>query len=124
MKTKDIKKTLEAALLDNGNMEQGLYEYELEELLDELIESMIADNDDFLFAVTTQKNNLTGKLSSAMLLIEKSGAVHINEFARDRLKALWKDAYVRNMKKLIPAFAKQLQEGDIPINGVKTVLQA
>ncbi|MFI3189422.1 hypothetical protein BCS42_05890 [Crenothrix sp. D3] len=124
MKTKDIQKTLETALLDNGNMEQGLYEYELEELLDELIESMIADNDDFLFAVTTQKNNLTGKLSSAMLLIEKSGAVHINEFARDRLKALWKDAYVRNMKKLIPAFAKQLQEGDIPINGVKTVLQA
>ncbi len=121
---KDIKKTLETALLHNGNMAQGLYEYELEELLDKLMASMIADNDDFLFVVTTHKNDLTGKLDCAMLLIEKSGAVHINELARDKLKELWKDAYVRNMKKLIPAFAKQLQEGDLPINGVKTVLQA
>jgi hypothetical protein len=28
-------------------MEQGLYEYELEEILDELIASLIEDNDDF-----------------------------------------------------------------------------
>jgi hypothetical protein len=121
---KDIKKTLETALLNNGNMAQDLYEYELEELLDELIASLIEDEDDFLFAVTTHKNDLTGKQDCAMLLIEKSGAVHINEFARDRLKALWQDAYIRNMKKLIPAFAKQLHEGDLPINGVKTVLRA
>ena len=35
-----------------------------------------------------------------------------------------KDAYERNMKKFIPDFAKQLHEGDIPINGVKTALRA
>ena len=121
---KDIKKTLETALLDNGNMAHGLYEYELEELLDKLMASMIADNDDFLFVVTTHKNDLTGKLNCAMLLIEKSEAVHINEFARDRLKALWEDAYVENIEKLIPFFARQLHEGDLPINGVKMVLPA
>jgi len=56
-----------------------------------------------------------------MVLIEKSGQVHINEQARERLKALWPAAYESNMKRLIPAFAEQLRGGEIPVNGVKTV---
>jgi hypothetical protein len=56
-----------------------------------------------------------------MVLIEKSGQIHINERAREKLKALWPAAYESNMEKLIPAFAKQLNKGEIPINGVKTV---
>ena len=57
----------------------------------------------------------------AMVLIENSGQVHINEEAREKLKAFWPMAYESNMKKLIPLFAKQLNEGELPINGVKTV---
>ena len=56
-----------------------------------------------------------------MVLIEKSGEVHINEQAREKLQALWPVAYTSNMKKLIPAFAQQLHQGELAINGVKTV---
>ena len=126
MKTsiKDLKKVLENALLNDGKMEYDLYEYEFEELLDEFKESVIQDKDDFLFAITTHKNDITGNEDTAMVLIEQSGEVHINELARDKLKEEWKGAYESNMKKFIPDFAKQLYEGDIPINGVKTALRA
>ena len=126
MKTtaKDLKKVLENVLLKEGKMEYGLYEYEFEELLDEFKESVLADKDDFLFAITTHKNDVTGHEDTAMVLIEPSGTVHINELARDKLKEEWKGAYERNMKRFIPGFAIQLYEGDIPINGVKTALRA
>lgn len=55
----------------------------------------------------------------AMLLVEKSGEVYINEEARERLKTLWPAAYETNMKNLIPAFAQELYEGELPLNGVK-----
>jgi hypothetical protein len=92
-----------------------LYEYELEELLDELKASLIADQDDYIFAVTEDSGHV------AMVLIEKTGQVHINEQAREKLQALWPAAYTSNMKMLIPVFARQLHQGDLPINGVKTV---
>ena len=81
----------------------------------DLILSLAKDNNDYIFAVTENSGQV------AMVLIEKSGQVHINERAREKLKALWPAAYESNMEKLIPAFAKQLNEGEIPINGVKTV---
>jgi hypothetical protein len=126
MKTtvKELRTVLENALLNDGKMEYGLFEYEFEELLDEFKESVIQDKDDFLFAITTHKNDVTGKEDAAMVLIEKSGEVHINELARDKLKEEWEGAYERNIKKLIPSFAKQLHQGDIPVNGVKTALRA
>jgi hypothetical protein len=126
MKTtvKDIKKVLEKTLLKDGKMELDLYEYEFVELLDEFKESVIEDKDDFLFAVTTHKNDITGNEDTAMVLIDKSGEVHINESAWDKLKDEWKGAYERNIKKLIPDFAKQLYEGEIPINGIKIAMRA
>ena len=105
-------------------MEYGLYEYELEELLDDFKESLLEDNDDFLFAITTHKNDVTGHEDTAMVLIEPLGTVHINELARDKLKEVWEGAYECNMKKIIPGFAKQLYEGEIPVNGVKAALRA
>ncbi len=122
MKTtvKDIRTVLENALLKDGKMEYGLYEYEFEELMDELKATVIQDQDEYLFAITTHKNDETGKEDTAMVLIEQSGTVHINELARDKLKDVWKGAYEGNMKKFIPDFALQLHQGEIPINGVKT----
>ncbi len=113
MTTKTVKKLLEQALLHDGEMQYGLYEYELEELLDDLRSSMVRDKDDYIFAVTENTGHV------AMILIEKSGQVYINEHARERLKILWPAAYKSNMKNLIPMFAMQLSEGEIPINGVK-----
>jgi len=115
MAAKKIKKLLEQALLHDGEMQYGLYEHELEELLDELKASLAKDKDDYIFTVTENRGHV------AMVLIEKSGQVYINEQARERLKALWPAAYESNMKRLIPDFAKQLHEGELPINGVKVV---
>lgn len=113
MSIKKIEGLLKQTLLQEGEMHQGLYEYELEELIDDLKQSMAKDKDDYIFAVTENSGEV------AMILIEKSGQVHINEQAREKLKALWPAAYTSNMKELIPDFARQLNEGEIPINGVK-----
>ena len=109
-----IKRQLEKALLNDGEMHYSLYEYELEELLEHLKSSLKKDKDELIFAVTENNNHV------AMVLIECSGRVYINESARDKLKKFWKKAYLINIKKLIPVFVKQLNDSQIPINGVKT----
>ncbi|HYE74307.1 MAG TPA: hypothetical protein VEF04_13295 [Blastocatellia bacterium] len=115
MSTRKIEKLLKQALLNDGEMDAGLYKYELEEAVDYLKQSLIKDQDDYIFSVIETR----GKV--AMVLIEKSGQIHINEEAREKLKALWPVAYESNMKNLIPVFAMQLDIGELPINGVKTV---
>lgn len=115
MSTKKIEKLLKQALLQNGEMHHSLYEFELEEIVDDLKQSMRDDNDDYIFSVTENNGHV------AMVLIEKSGQVHVNEQAREKLKNLWPAAYKSNMQKLIPAFARQLNEDDIPVNGVKQI---
>ena len=117
MTAKNIEKILQQTLLHDTAMQYGLYEYELEELLDELQASLAADQDDYIFAVTENSGHV------AMVLIEKSGQVYINEQARAKLQVLWLSAYTSNMKQLIPVFARQLHQGELPINGVKTVGQ-
>ena len=115
MAVRNTRKLLEDALLRDGKMHPGLYEYELEELICEFETSMAQDKDEFIFAVTINGGDV------AMVLIERSGHVHINEQARRQLKGLWHGAYEGNIKRLIPTFAKQLEEGEIPVSGVKTV---
>ncbi len=115
MTVKNITKLLERALLRDGDMHHELYKYELEEILDDLKSSMTHDKDDYIFAVTENSGHV------AMVLIEQSGQVYVNEQARNKLKTLWPAAYDSNMKQLIPVFAKQLHRGELPINGVKTV---
>ncbi|MFN0110186.1 MAG: hypothetical protein ACKVZH_15130 [Blastocatellia bacterium] len=114
MPAKKIEKLLEQALLRDGEMEQSLFDFEFgKDDLKRLRASMVEDGDDYLFAITEN----TGSI--AMVLIEKSGGVLANEQAREKLKELWKSAYERNLKLLIPDFAKQLSDGELPINGVK-----
>ena len=115
MTARKIEKLLEKALAASGEMVHDLYEYELEELIPDLKQSLKQDQDDYVFTVTENQGHV------AMALVEKSGAVHINERARTRLKTLWADAYDSNIQKLIPTFAQQLSRGQLPINGVKSV---
>lgn len=111
---KKIEKLLEEALLHDGQMAQALFEFEFEEEdLEQLKLSMIEDDDDFLFAVTENTGDI------AMVLIEKSGQIHANEQAREKLKEFWQSAYQHNLKLMIPDFAEQLSAGELPINGVK-----
>ena len=114
MSIKKITKALEEALLRDGKMEQALYEFEFADELDELKASLAEDDDDYLFSVTENNGDI------AMVLIEKSGEVLINEEARDKLKEFWKANYEKNINLLIPDLAEQLDAGELPINGVKT----
>lgn len=114
MTAKKIEKLLERALIHDGEMSYGLYEFEFEDDLDELKASLAEDSDEYLFSVTENSGDI------AMVLVEESGQVHINEQARKKLKEFWQSAYESNMRKLIPDFAKQLSAGELPINGVKT----
>src|SRR5260221_4534808 len=114
MTAKEIEKLLKQALLHDGKMAYSLYEFEFEkEDLDKFKASMIRDNDDILFAVTENTGHV------AMVLIEKSGQVHINEQAREKLKEFWQSFYEHNLKMMIPGFARQLSAGDLAITGVR-----
>ena len=121
MTLEEIRHALEHALLHKGEMHRELYEYELEEHVNYWKASMRRDRDDFLFVVDVRMNDVTRQPNAALLLLEPSGAISINERARDRLEALWGEAYGPNMQTLIPSFAEQLNEGVLPVHGVQSL---
>ena len=114
MSKKIIEKNLAKALLEDGEMAYALFEFELEEHIDEYLKSKKEDEDDYFFAVTEHTNDV------AMLLIDKKDKVHINEKARAILKKYWnKSVYKHNMQILIPQMAEQLSKGYLFVSGVK-----
>jgi len=84
-------------------------------IVDDLKESLAQAMDDSIFSVTENTGH------GAMVLIESSGQVYINQQTRDRLKALGPLAYAIAVKRLIADIAQPLNVGERPINGVKTV---
>ena len=115
MQKKIIEERLRRALLQNGEMEYGLYEYELEEHVDTWHDGLKADKDKFVFALTEN----TGEV--AIVLITADKTVYINEDAREELVGYWPLTYRKNLEKLIPLMAEELAEGMLSVNGVKTV---
>ncbi len=92
---------------------QALFEYELEEHVEEYMKSRQEDKDEFFFAITEHSGDV------AMLLIDKEDQLHINGDARTMLEKLWRDAYKPNIKRLLPDIAGQLHEGYLFTAGVK-----
>jgi len=115
MRSKQIAMLLRKALLEEGEMAQSLYEYELEEHIDYWYEGLKADRDDFVFAVTENSGYV------AMVLIMADKTVLINEVARAKLSEFWQRNYRTNMEKLIPMMAKELADDTLYVTGVKTV---
>ena len=113
MGKKAIERNLRKALLGDGPLAQPLFEYELEEHIAEYLHSKLDDNDKYFIAVTEHTNDV------AMLLIDESNQVHINENARAMLKRLWRNAYRDNLQHLIPDMAQQLAAGYLWAAGVK-----
>lgn len=113
MRKKTIEKNLKKALLEDGPLAQALFEYELEEHIEEYLESKHADNDNYIVAVTEHTNDV------AMVLIDENDNVHVNEGARAMLKKLWRKAYKKNLQLLIPDMAAQLDAGYLWFTGVK-----
>ncbi|HNT76319.1 MAG TPA: hypothetical protein PKH77_14995 [Anaerolineae bacterium] len=54
-----------------------------------------------------------------MLLIDEDDQIHVNEAARAVLQDLWRNAYRRNIRLLIPQMAQQLDAGYLFAAGVK-----
>jgi hypothetical protein len=113
MRKKTIEKNLRTALLEDGPLVRVLFEYELEEHIEEYLSSKHADGDAYFFAVTEHSNDV------ALLLIDEDDQVHINEEARALLKKLWQKAYGKNLQRLIPDMARELDGGHLYIAGVK-----
>ncbi|MDX1521661.1 MAG: hypothetical protein R3264_08545 [Anaerolineae bacterium] len=112
--SKRIEKLLRKALIQNGPMAYALYEYELEEHIDYWYEGLVADQNEFVFAVTENSGD------TAMILITPEKDVYVNEAAREKLIQLWGPAYRPNMKLMIPMMAEQLANDIIAVNGVNT----
>src|SRR5262245_55898861 len=115
MSQKKIAKNLKKTLLHDGPLVRALFEFELEEHLEEYVLSKQTDGDKFFFAVTEHTNDV------AMLLIDEDDHIHINEEARALLKAMWRDAYEENIQLMIPRMAEQLEAGYLFTAGVKEV---
>jgi hypothetical protein len=113
MSKKTIQRNLKKALLDGGPLAQALFEFELEEHVEEYIKSKREDKDEFFFLITEHSGDV------AMLLIDKDDQLHINENARAMLEKLWRDAYRPNIQRLLPDMAGQLSEGYLFTAGVK-----
>ncbi|OLP15375.1 hypothetical protein BST81_26680 [Leptolyngbya sp. 'hensonii'] len=117
MKSKKIALLLRKALLEEGEMAQSLYEYELEEHIDYWYEGLKADRDDFVFAVTENSGHV------AMVLIMADKTVLVNEAARAKLSEFWQRNYRTNIEKLLPMMAKELADDTLYVTGVKTINQ-
>jgi hypothetical protein len=112
MRKKAIEKNLRKTLLDDGPLARALFEYELEEHVDEYARSKQTDGDTYFFAVTEHSHDV------AMLLIDESDHLHVNEDARTLLKKLWRDAYRRNLEVLIPEMVEELNAGYLFTAGI------
>jgi hypothetical protein len=111
-KAKKIEKLLRKALIQDGAMVYALYEHELVEHIDYWYDGLVADRNEFVFAVTENSGH------TAMVLISKKKDIYVNEAAREKLLELWGSAYRPNMKVLIPEMAKELANDILAVNGV------
>ncbi len=111
---KRIEKLLRKALLHEGKMVYGLYEYELEKHLDYWHKGLLEDNDECVFVVTENTEHV------AMVLIMPDKTIYINEEAREKLKAEWRSSYVYNVETLLAVMADSLANGNFWVCGHKT----
>ena len=108
------EKHLVRALLNNGAMSKSLFEDELQDQIDEFLQSKQEDLDDYFVAITERDNQV------AMLLIDEDDNVHINEEARTVLMTFWqKSVYHDNILMLIPQMVDELNEGYLFVTGIK-----
>ena len=115
MSKKTIAKNLKRVLLEDAPFALALFDYELREHIEEYLESKRTDNDHYFFAITEHTNDV------AMLLIDEHDTVYINEEARAMLRTLWRDAYPKNIQRLIPKMVQDLSAGYLFAAGVKVV---
>ncbi|TNF67257.1 MAG: hypothetical protein EP298_07345 [Gammaproteobacteria bacterium] len=113
MSKKNFEEILRSTFFKNKPMSKELYEFELKEHIEDTIEEMNDDKDDFVYAITTNNSDV------AMFLVDNKGGIYINEKAIFRLKKLWGKKYKPNINKLMSFYSSELANGTFPIHGVK-----
>ncbi len=78
-------------------MDLGLYTFELEKLLPELCATLNKEKGVYVYAVTVNPHKIRGCVA-AMVLVDQSVQVFVNEAAKEKLKALWAGSYVGNIQ--------------------------
>src|ERR1035437_10215859 len=106
---------LRKALLEDGELSYDLYEFEMEYFVDDWYDEMDYDKDDYIFVIDESEGDV------AIVLITKEEELLINEEARDRLKLLWSDNYVKNLNDFMPFFLERLSVGVFPIIGLNLI---
>ena len=116
MRKKIIAKNLKQVLLEGGAFSHSLFEFELEEHVEEYTQSKREDGDEYFIAITENSNDV------AMLLIDENDAVHINEAARALLLKFWQgEVYEKNLRRLLPHMASELEGGYLFVAGFKVL---
>lgn len=115
MGKKTIEQNLRNVLLGGQACVQALFEYELEEHIDEYRRSKQRDGDVIFFAVTEHSDHV------AMLLIDEHDVLHVNEQARAALQRIWGAQYATNTERIIPSMVEDLDAGFLFAAGVRVV---
>ena len=106
---------LRKALLEDGALSHDLYEFEMEYFVDDWYDQMDYDKDDYILVIDENEGDV------AIVLITKEEELLINEEARDRLKLLWSDNYVKNINDFMPFFLERLSVEVFPIIGLNLI---
>ena len=100
-----IARNLAQVLLYHGRFSWSLFEWDIEDHLQLYLGSKAQDGDDYLLVISADEYQV------AMILIDDTDYVHVNEKAREKLQTLWPATYVENIRLMIPPIARQLSEG-------------
>lgn len=114
MRKKAIARTLKKVLLEGGAFSRALFEFDLEDRIEAYLQSKREDGDKYLFVIAEKSNEI------AMMLIDESDEVHVNEEARALLMKFWQgEIYKSNIRLFMPDMVNELDKGNHYFAGVK-----
>lgn len=110
-----IAKDLHAALSADKKLSLDLYVEVLVDHEDALKASLDRDADDALLCMLADDGNV------AMLLIDWQGAIHRNDKALEKLRAMWQSSFDVNCKTNVPIFSEHISQRNLGVAGIKWI---
>ena len=112
-----VAKDLHAALRGEKNLSIDLYVEVLVDHEDALTASLDHDADDALLCMLADDGDV------AMLLIDWQGAIHRNDNALEKLRAMWHSSFEANCKTIVPIFSDHISQRNLGVAGIKWIPQ-
>jgi hypothetical protein len=111
-----IETHLRAALNERKPLSLDLYVEALAPHESALVASLNDDADDTLLCVLVDEKN-----DAAMLVIDWDSNIYRNEKALEKLKAIWRQSFERNVEFLLPVFSSQIMQRNLGVAGLKWI---